>query len=37
MLEYYAAKNIVEMFNVPIETISNIPVYYWEGDRVSKT
>lgn len=28
-MEYYAAKNIVEIFNVPIETISNIPVYYW--------
>lgn len=35
MLEYYEANDVVEVFKVPIETISKI--YYWEGSRVQKT
>lgn len=35
MLEYYEAKDIVEVFKARIETISKI--YYWEGNRVQKT
>lgn len=35
MLEYYAAKDVVEVFNVLIEIIFKI--YYWEGHRMQKT